>query len=93
MNDEFPCNNCLVNPICQIYCFKVFEYINLISDNINHLSYKEKFLYELNTPTLIKTLIKDHHKYGKKLCYPSNAEVERSDMIWPSGSIPVALPS
>jgi len=74
----FPCNNkCLVVPSCNLYCYKVFNYMNFIADEIYHMTSKQIETYRHTTPGAIKRKIQEFYTYNKRLAYPETATVSR----------------
>ena len=75
----FPCNDkCLVAPCCNLYCHKVFNYMNFIADRLSFMKDDEQTTYEETTPMVIKTKIQEYHSYGRRLAYPEKCTVTRN---------------
>ena len=75
----FPCNKkCLVVACCDLYCVSVFDYMNFIADEINHMTADQVHTYRTTTPGAIKRKIQEFYTYGKRLAYPETATVSRN---------------
>jgi hypothetical protein len=75
---EFPCKKCIVSSCCNIYCYKIFDYANMIADNIYKMTDEQLDIYRKTTPRLVKRKIMDLYMHSKKLAFPENATIPRS---------------
>lgn len=80
---EYPCNNCFVKPICQLYCSKVFDYINFVADNFGEqMADNNLNIFNKSVPNNIKRKIEQFHKFGARFSHPPTIEIKQSDIIW-----------
>lgn len=74
----FPCDNkCIVAAACKIYCYKVFNYMNFIADEIITMNADQIAVYRASTPFFIKRKIQEFYTYDKRLAYPETATLRR----------------
>ncbi len=74
----FPCSEkCLVAPSCKLYCYRVFQYMNFIANEIYTMTADQIKTYRDTTPPVVKRKIQEFYTYDKRLAHPETATVSR----------------
>lgn len=71
---EYPCNECLVKPICKIFCYRVFEFMNTMADNLI-LGLDKKLMPKMPDSILFK--IDELLNENKRFACPESIEAKR----------------
>ena len=83
---KYPCNICIVQACCSVFCLDYFTFINYISDNIySTMTADEINYYRMNTPLEIRRrveiCIKSNIRYAKAATwvnYPINVRMVKA---------------
>lgn len=74
----FPCSDkCIVSAACKLYCYKVFNYMNFIADEIYLMTADQIETYRKTTPLSIRRKVQEFYTYNKRLAHPDTATVSR----------------
>jgi len=75
---EFPCvKQCIVSPCCKIYCYRVFDYANMIADQIYTMTEDALKIHRKSTPRLVRRKIMELYINNKRLTFPESSTISR----------------